>query len=243
MKRIVSLIAVLSIFISSYSLAFADQRDTAISHLKNEYVKLMGGDKAEDRATKEIDELIAAMEGDQYDAQVAMDNIEVQVHALALNSDRKDDADDAIEDAEEAVDDFVDMDAKKYIEIIPSQAGGLPYGTATSGFRTKQATASEAIMEVRKILINPDRPGSVPTGDLISDFIPMIIRQLFRFAWLAVFISLTVSGIMFVIAHDDEDRLTKAKSMLHFTLIGFAFVAMAFAIVKAISDIDFFAFV
>jgi len=80
-------------------------------------------------------------------------------------------------------------------------------------------------------------------GDLVSDFIPQLIRQLFRFAWLAVLIAFTVSGVMLVMAHDNDENITKAKGMIYYSLIGFAFVALAFAIVKGVTDIDFFRFI
>lgn len=90
--------------------------------------------------------------------------------------------------------------------------------------------------------------GTVPTGDIFGTddqggFIPQIIRLLIRFASLGVFVSFVVSGVMFVLAFGNEERVTKAKQMLYYTLVGFAFVALAFAIVKAVTSIDFFGFI
>ena len=246
MKKLVGSITLFTLLFSGAGPALADARDSTISALKNEFVQLMGADasdNAESRAREEVDALIGSMEGDQYDAQAAIHNIETQVRALALNSSRKDDADDAIEDADHAVERFADLDAKSHIDVVPVIAGAMPYVVPDDTFQQAQDRANEAITEVRRIMINPDRPGAVPEGDIIGDFIPMIVRQLFRFAWLAVFVALTVCGVFFIIAHDNEDRLTKAKSMLYFTLIGSAFVAFAFAIVKAVTDIDFFRFI
>ena len=58
-----------------------------------------------------------------------------------------------------------------------------------------------------------------------------------------ILIALTVSGVMFVTAQENDERLTKARGMLYYTLIGFAFIAFSFAIVKALTDIDFFRFI
>ena len=77
----------------------------------------------------------------------------------------------------------------------------------------------------------------------MRDFIPWIIRTLFRFAFFAIFISFLVSGVMFITAFSTEERVTKAKNILYYSLIGFAFVSLAFAIVKAVTNIDFFGFI
>ena len=236
----------MTLFLSLAGQALADARGDAINELKAEYISLMGQDdaqNAENRATDDVDALIDSMENDQYNVQVALDAAHGQVDSLPRSSTRRDDANDAIERADHRVGDFTDMDAARHIEVIHVTAGALPYVTPDSAFKSAQEAASGAVTEVRRIILNPERPGTVPAGDLLTDFIPTIIRQLFRFAWLAVFVSLTVSGVYFVIAQEDEERLTKAKAMIYWSLIGFAFVTLAFAVVKAVTDIDFFGFV
>ncbi|MBN2307154.1 hypothetical protein JXD20_04165 [Candidatus Peregrinibacteria bacterium] len=221
-------------------------RESSINTLKREFLSVgitSSDDAAENRAEHEVDELIRVMESDQRDVQTAIDNIHGQVNALAQNSNRRDSALNALDRAENRAEDFTGLDAEDHIRIEPSIAGAPPYAAPDTDFEQAHDKASTAIAEVRKILLAPDRPGAVPTGDIVEDFIPQIIRQLFRFAWVAVFIALTVSGVMFITAHDNDERLTKAKSMIYFSLIGFAFIALAFAIVKAVTDIDFFRFI
>jgi hypothetical protein len=91
--------------------------------------------------------------------------------------------------------------------------------------------------------LKPERPGDVPETRLLEDFIPQLIRQLFRFAWLAILIAFIASGVMFVMAFDSDDRITKAKHMIYYTLIGFGVITLAFSVVKAITNIDFFNFI
>ncbi len=64
--------------------------------------------------------------------------------------------------------------------------------------------------------------------------------MLFRLTTLAILVSFVVSGVMLVIAYDNEENVTKAKTMLYFSLVGFAFVALAFAIVTAITKVNYF---
>jgi len=218
------------------------KRDHAISHLTDEYNVLKIG-KAADRAEKEVDAMIDSMENMQRDMEVALDELETRVDSLQIRDSRKKRAEELFENAENAVEKFTDLEPDSHLDVQPAGVGVLPRVTADGEFNSREGAAQGAISELRTHLIRPARPGAVPTGDVVSDFIPQLIRQLFRFAWLAIFIALTVAGVMLITAHDNEERVTKAKSIFTITLIGFAFVTLAFALVKAITDIDFFNFI
>lgn len=103
-----------------------------------------------------------------------------------------------------------------------------------------EKAAKKALSDIKYSFISPSEIENVPKGDIIQDFIPQLIRQLFRFTSLAILISFIVSGVMLVTASDDEEKLSKAKRILYYSLVGFAFVTFAFAIVKAITNINFF---
>ena len=49
--------------------------------------------------------------------------------------------------------------------------------------------------------------------------------------------------LLLITSFDNEERHTQAKKILTYSLIGFVFVALAFALVKAITNIDFFNFI
>jgi len=224
------------------AMAFAMGKDGAISAYESELAKVGIGD-AGDKPENDVDAQISAMESDQYDVKSAYDAITDQVNAMAKNSTRRDSAFSALEGAKGTIENFLDMKAEDHLAVEPAIAGSLPYVTADEAFSKAHDASSSAISTVRRILITPDRPGAVPAGDITTDFLPQIIRQLFRFAWLAVLIAFTVSGFLFIMAYDNEERMTKAKSILYYTIMGFTAVALAFAIVKAVTDIDFFGFV
>ena len=249
MKRIIGLVTLFALFMTTFGFALADKA-TAILTYSTELVS-MGMDEgdANTKATNDVNNLVASMQGDKSRADYAFATLEERVDNLLESDLRKEKALNALERVKDeeligedsgVLVDFLAMDPAQYIYVQTSIGGTPPMVMAGDKFSLAREAVERAEGNINRILLAPTQPGAVPTGDIVSDFIPQIIRQLFRFAWVAIFISFTASGIMFIVAHGNDERLTKAKSMLYFTMIGFAFVALAFAIVKAVTDIDFF---
>lgn len=206
-------------------------------------------------------ELIESMEARQQVVGNTFDRLDTRIKGMHVNDPKKDTAKEFLKKAEDAVDAFghpaifgsKGLKAKDEVEG-PTSEGSLDF-RPSDDFQKKELAAIKAINDVNQYLIRPVHPGAegvtkkgtVPAGGseggIIEDFIPQFIRLLFRFASLAVFVSFVVSGVMFVSAFGNEERITKAKQLLYYTLIGFAFVTLAFAIVKAVTDIDFFGFI
>jgi len=182
------------------------------------------------------------MESLQNEVQGKYDALVLRIDRMDKNDPKKDGVEAYRKDAKDAVGRFTDLDAGSYItdDLQISRV-----------FELAEEEARTAVNEANAYLIRPVMPGAdkitdkgtVPEGGIVEDFIPQFIRLLFRFASMAVFVAFVVSGVMFVIAFGNDERLGRAKSMLYYTLIGFAFVALAFAIVKAVTDIDFFGFI
>ena len=225
-------------------LAASTSKEATIELFSQEYQKF-GLDEADatERATSGTESLINAMEAEQYDLAASYDSLESQVHGLPTQGERREAATDVLEAASELVEAFTDLKPEEHLMVYPIIAGSPPYAIADEAFEETKESASAGIAEVRRVLIDPSRPGAVPAGNLVSDFIPQVIRQLYRFAWVGILIALTVSGVLFVTAQENDERLTKAKGMLYYSLIGFAFIVFSFAIVKALTDIDFFRFI
>lgn len=158
---------------------------------------------------------------------------------------KKETAKNKVENAFDDVNDFTTLDEGDQVKQVGDD------WVPKDSFLEAEKVAVEAINSVNQYLIKPIQPGAktltgqgtTPQGDIIEDFAPQIIRLLLRFASLAVFISFVISGVYFVGAFGNEERVTKAKNMLYYSLIGFAVVSLAFAMVKAITDIDFFNFI
>lgn len=225
-------------------LSFAMSQKAAISTYEAELVGIGLNQKiANEKAMSESDALLELMKTAQYDTEVAYDNLDIHVGSLNKTDGRREKALKALNDADDKVKAFTALDPKNEFDVLKAQAGALPRLLPTNAFNEAQTNATEALSAVNRILIAPDRPGNVPQGDIVNDFIPQIIRQLFRFAWLVILVSFIVSGVFFILARDNEERVTKAKSIIYYSLAGFAVVALAFAIVKALTDIDFFGFI
>ncbi len=189
------------------------------------------------------DDFKDSLEARQSAAVGAFDLLHTRVQGMNARDPKKDGANDLLDTAEDKVEAFKDLDASNH--ITPEGDEG-PFD-ADEEFLDAERAALTAINDVNRFIFSPARPGggegTVPQGDLVRDFIPQIIRQLFRFAWLAILIGLVIAAILLITSFDNEERHTQAKKILTYSLIGFAFVALAFALVKAITDIDFFNFI
>lgn len=191
----------------------------------------------------------------QNQVEDVFNDLDSRVKALSPDDYRTDVAEDLLEDANEAVDAFTELNPDfEYFDNYSPSSGASPslrdYPTKPT-FSNAEALALERINAVNRHLISPVQPGAgqpgeegaVPSGDLIDDFIPQFIRLLMRFATFAVLISFVVSAIFFIASLGNEERTTKAKQMITYTMIGFAFVILAFALIRAVTDIDFFAII
>jgi len=186
------------------------------------------GDAEEDAKQAKIDS--------QQEIKDSFGRLDFRINNLDNNDPRKSVAKDKLEEARKKKDAFVNL------------------STDDADFDTAENDAIKAISEVNRYFMQPvqpggnlseKKPGTVPgSGDEIKtikeDFIPTLVRLLFRFTSLMILISFVVSGVMFIIAYDNEEFVTKAKQMLYYSLLGFAFVALAYAIVKGITQINYF---
>ena len=199
------------------------------------------------------EQLFESMEDRQREIVFTFDKLDRRVKDMDPYNPRKEGANDRLGEAKKAKDAFNDMNADNHI-CSDTVTEDCPPGynlRPDIPFEEAEQKAVEAINEVNQYLILPVEPGAkgiaeegtVPKGDIMEDFIPQVIRLLMRFASLAVLVAFVVSGVLFVTAFGNEERLTKAKNILYYTIIGFAFVALAFAIIKAVTDIDFFGFI
>ncbi len=224
---------------------FSDNYDT----LKSKKEGLLSSYNTEtDSDKKLIIQLQISMSNSQMEVITSYDNMKTRITSLLKNDTRKDSAEESLTTAGTNVGTFINLDVAKKntsnnsgFEFI--EQGTYAYQASPKKFTAIQKKAIQSINSVNKTLLNPSKPSGVPSGDLITDFVPGVIRILFRFASFASLISLIISGLMFTAAFGNEERVTKARSMIYYSLIGFACVVLAFAVIKAITDIDFFGFI
>ena len=192
------------------------------------------------------EQLFESMEDRQREIVFTFDKLDQRVKDMDPYNPRKEGANDLLEDARKAKNAFNDMNPDNHIIELEENVF-----VPDDEFNEAEQKAVEAINAVNQYLILPVQPGAkgiekegtVPKGDIMDDFIPQVIRLLMRFASLAVLVALVVSGALFVTAYGNEERITKAKNILYYTIIGFVFIALAFAFIKAVTDIDFFGFI
>jgi hypothetical protein len=147
--------------------------------------------------------------------------------------------------AEGARDVFINLTASSHVIKV----NGVYVSDAA--FDAAEKKAIEAMNDVNRFLAAPVQPGAkslcfegtVPKGNLFEDFIPQLIRLMFRFTSVMILISFIVSGVLFIIAFDNEDYTSKAKRMLYYSIVGFGFVTLAYAIVKGITQVNYFGIV
>lgn len=187
---------------------------------------------------------------DQTELTAAFDGLSDRINRMVVSDPKRQEIKDVIggpfyrdrsdPTVEKVINDFLCLEIN---EIVEQKADGTWIFVDSSEYKQIKQNAKAAVAKINVAFVAPRRPAEVPKGDILEDFIPQAIRLLFRFASLAVFVSFVVSGLMLVMAFSNEERVTKAKQMLYWSLVGFAFVVLAFAVVKAITDIDFFGFI
>lgn len=240
-KKIITSLCLFSLILSFSSFSFADSRSEVIKDYKSELPSDFGDKQG--KAESETDAVIDSMEASQSEVAYTISGLDKRVKNININDPKKDNVNDQLKIAKSAADDFEGYDAKSHLQVISGGYGVLPRIYPSNSFQEAESKAIDKMNQVNRVLINPKKPGNVPEGDIIDDFLPQLIRQLFRFAWIAILVALVISSVMFIVSHDNEERVTKAKNMIIYTLVGFAAVTLAFAIVKALTDIDFFRFI
>jgi hypothetical protein len=234
---------IIAALLLSTSAAYALPKDEAEEMYTQALLDLgMSAANAGTIASGEVESLIASMQNSQSSVKTKFnEDIKSRIDALPKNDPRREKATKKRDDLDDEIEDFTDMNAENHLDFREAIGGVPPAVVADADFIAAEEEALAAIAEINRLLIAPARPGAVPEGDLIDDFIPQLIRQLFRFAYLMIFVALVVSGIMMIIAQDNEERLTKARQIITWSLIGFAVITLAFAVVQGITDLDFFA--
>ena len=240
-KRASIIIALCLLISPSFAQALTSQQ--ALVEYKQELISAgLDEENADLKALNDLDEVITGMSEAQKSAVNSLNNLDTRVRALQRNDSRRAEALEALESAQGTLDFFVTLRPEFNLDVQPTVGGALPRILPLDDFTVAQTRVNEKMAAINIILIGPSRPGTVPTGDW-EDFITNTIRQLFRFAWVAILISMTIAGLFLILARGNDERIAKAKRIMYYNIIGFAFIALSFALVRAATDIDFFNFI
>jgi len=80
---------------------------------------------------------------------------------------------------------------------------------------------------------------NLPSGDLTTEFLPAAIKIILNLVALTTTVMIIYSGILFITHFGEEDRLTKAKKILYWGVMGIGFIIFSYAIVWGITHISF----
>lgn len=80
---------------------------------------------------------------------------------------------------------------------------------------------------------------SLPSGSFKHELVPSIIKILLGIAGTLAFIAFTVSGVMLVTAHGNEEIVTKVKNIFLYSVIGLIVIAAAYGVIYGIMTLSF----
>ncbi len=79
----------------------------------------------------------------------------------------------------------------------------------------------------------------LPNGSIEGELIPMFIRLILGIFSVLLTAVAIYAGILFVGQFGNEERVTKARNYLIWSLVGIAFTALAYTIIAGILALDF----
>ncbi len=71
-----------------------------------------------------------------------------------------------------------------------------------------------------------------------KDFTASVVRLILGFTGTLCFISISISGIMFVLAREDSDMQGTAKKILTYSIYGIVTIGLAYSVVYGIARLD-----
>lgn len=78
---------------------------------------------------------------------------------------------------------------------------------------------------------------SLPSGDLMTDFLPFFINTALAITGTAIFIALLYGGYLFVMTNDNEEAINQGKKIMIYSVIGAIVVAISYAAVYGIANL------
>ena len=79
---------------------------------------------------------------------------------------------------------------------------------------------------------------SLAQGDIATDFIPFFINLGISIAGTMVFIAFLYAGYLLVFANDKEEDIEKGKKILTYAVVGAIMVAISYALVFGVANLD-----
>lgn len=95
------------------------------------------------------------------------------------------------------------------------------------------------LSEEELIEASPNNEGTtLAQGDIATDFIPFFINLGISIAGTMVFIAFLYAGYLLVFSNDKEDDIEKGKKILTYAVVGAIMVAISYALVFGVANLD-----
>jgi len=94
--------------------------------------------------------------------------------------------------------------------------------------------AFPALVSAQLVIPDPETAGGI-TGDDFYTILRRVLWYLLGIIAVLAIVGFVISGIMYITAAGDEDRVEKAKQMLTYSVIGLVVALLGLAIVTAVN--------
>lgn len=81
---------------------------------------------------------------------------------------------------------------------------------------------------------------NLPHGDINTHFIPRFIDILIKISYTIAVMVVLYAGILYVVAGDEDGKITNAKNILIYGVIGFIIITVSYAVIQGVVRLQFF---
>ena len=100
------------------------------------------------------------------------------------------------------------------------------------------ADVSQILPFVEDTWVGDDAIKNLPTADFKTEFLPVVVRFLIYGMAFVAFLVFFAAGVWLVVGWGNEESIKKAKNAIIWGVVGLAFAAASYALVKGLLDVD-----
>lgn len=108
----------------------------------------------------------------------------------------------------------------------------------TQAFFTEDEIDDTLLPGIGDILGSDESGVALPSGNLITEVVPAVVTNIFFFIGFLVFVSLMMGGILLIFGRGNEEAISKARSIIIYSLMAIAMIAVAYAVIFGIANIN-----
>lgn len=85
---------------------------------------------------------------------------------------------------------------------------------------------------------DPDQRVSLPGGDFLGEIVPAAITNVMYITTFLIFIAFMYGGVLMVVSRGNEEGVTKAKTIVVYSAVALALLALGYAVVYGIANLN-----